>query len=282
MSAAESAGTVADDAPTEAPAEGWARRFGWAAIAVGVLVAYSNSFQTPFVFDGSNYLLVDGGETPIRDISGPAAILKLLDHGQTRALAYLTFGIDYRLWGYDVRGWHATSTLVQILAALALYGIARHGFASPRAAPYFRGVGERMALIMALLFAVHPLNTQSVTYLYQRQESMMGMFYFLTIYTMTRLATTGRIHWGVASVLACTAGMASKEVMITAPLVVLWYDRVFCAASWAELMRRRGLYYVGIAGTWGMLYWLMSRTWNVYASAGILDHTRITPMEYAA
>lgn len=265
----------------EAPAERWCRRFGGIAIAICVLIAYANSFQSPFVFDGANYLLVDGGETPIRDISTPAAILKLLDHGQTRALVYLTFGIDYRLFGYDVRGWHATSTLIHICAALALYGIARHGFSSARARPYFDGGAERMALAVALLWAVHPLNTQSVTYLYQRLESLMGMFYFLTIYLMTRYATTGRLRWGAASVLACTAGMASKEVMVTAPLVVLWYDRVFCCPSWDELTRRRGAFYVALAGTWGMLYWLMSRTWGVYADAGILDESRITPMEYA-
>lgn len=268
----------------ESPAERRARRFGWIAIAVAVLVAYANSFQTPFVFDGANYLYEPD---TVRDISSFDKILKLLDKGQTRALAYLTFGVDYRIYEYDERGWHATNTAIHIFAALALYGIARHAFRSWRAQPWFQGVEERLALVVALVWGVHPLNTQSVTYLYQRQESLMGMFYLLTLYSLTRLVdaqSTGRrggFLWGMISVAACVCGMASKEVMITAPLVVCWYDRVFCARSWGELVRRRGLYYLALSATWGMLYWLMSRTWGVYASAGILDAGRVTPMEYA-
>ena len=267
----------------ESISESRARSFGWIAIIVGVLIAYANSFQAPFVFDGANYLYEPD---TVRDISSFDKILKLLDKGQTRALAYLTFGIDYRIYKYDERGWHTTNTAIHICAALALYGIARHAFRSWRARPYFEGVEERAALIVALVWAVHPLNTQSVTYLYQRQESLMGMFYLLTLYSLTKVAdaqSAGRFgfYWAALSVLACTAGMASKEVMITAPLVVLWYDRVFCARSWGELVRRRGFYYLALSATWGMLYWLMSRTWGDYASAGILDSGRVTPMEYA-
>ncbi len=268
----------------DSPSERRTRCFGWPAIVIAVLVAYANSFQTPFVFDGANYLYEP--ET-VRDISSFDKILKLLDKGQTRALVYLTFGIDYRIYKYDERGWHATNTAIHIFAALALYGIARHAFRSWRAQPYFHGVEERAALVVALIWAVHPLNTQSVTYLYQRQESLMGMFYLLTLFSLTKLADAqsagrrGGLLWSAISVAACAAGMASKEVMITAPLVVLWYDRVFCARSWGDLLRRRGLYYLALSATWGMLYWLMSRTWGVYASAGILDSGRVTPMEYA-
>ena len=274
---------AADGLALESVSESRARSFGWLAIIVGVLIAYANSFQVPFVFDGANYLYEPD---TVRDISSFDKIVKLLDKGQTRALAYLTFGIDYRVYKYDERGWHATNTAIHVFAALSLYGIARHAFRSWRARPYFQGVEERAALVVALVWAVHPLNTQSVTYLYQRQESLMGMFYLLTLYSLTKCAdaqSAGRFgfSWAAISVLACTAGMASKEVMITAPLVVLWYDRVFCARSWGELVRCRGFYYLGLSATWGMLYWLMSRTWGDYASAGILDSGRVTPLEYA-
>ena len=284
MSDGALAATDLGNASFESTAERRARLYGWLAIVIAVLIAYANSFQTPFVFDGANYLYEP--ET-VRDISSIDKILQLLDKGQTRALAYLTFGIDYRIYKYDERGWHATNTAIHIFAALALYGIARHAFRSWRARQYFGGVEERAALVIALVWAVHPLNTQSVTYLYQRQESLMGMFYLITLFSLTKLTDSQSVGgcrsflWAAISVAACTAGMASKEVMITAPLVVCWYDRVFCARSWGELIRRRGLYYLALSATWGMLYWLMSRTWGVYASAGILDSGRVTPMEYA-
>ena len=99
------AASAAHDAFLDSPAERRVRCYGWLAIVIAVLIAYANSFQTPFVFDGANYLYEP--ET-VRDISSVDKILQLLEKGQTRALAYLTFGIDYRIYKYDERGWHAT------------------------------------------------------------------------------------------------------------------------------------------------------------------------------
>lgn len=258
--------------------ERFARRYGGLLITASILVAYANSFNVPFVFDGLGYIQA---VEEVRHIWPPDRLLQLLTKGQTRALAYLTFGIDYQLYGFEVRGWHVTSTLIHLAAALTLYGIARHGFRSWRAEPYFGRVTERLSFVVALVWGVHPLQTQSVTYLYQRQESLMGLCYLLTLFALTRYATTERIRWAFLSLAACAAGMTAKEVMVTAPLVVLWYDRVFCVRAWGEIARRRGAYYGALAATWGVLVWLMTRTWGAYDSAGILRVDEITPLEYA-
>ena len=68
-----------------------------------------------------------------------------------------------------------------------------------------------------------------------------------------------RAGWSAAAVLSCALGMASKEVMVTAPVVVLLYDRVFLAGSWKEVARRRRGLYAGLAGTWLILAVLMAR-----------------------
>lgn len=266
--------------------EARARRFGWIAIVVCVGLAYANSFQSPFIFDGANYL--KDGETvrTLRPLSQFVANVEALK-AMSRIVTYFTFACDYALGellfddGYEVRLWHTTSTLIHLAGALALYGVARHGFTSFRARDWFGGVAERAALVTALLWGVHPLNTQSVTYLYQRQESLMGMFYLLTLYLFTRFASTGRIRWAAASLAACALGMGAKEVMVTAPLVVLWYDLVFCSGSWSEFFRRRGLYYVLLFATIGVAVGLMLWIGEAYRDAGILDTRRITPMEYA-
>jgi len=310
--------------------EDLARRFGWIVMVLAPLVAYSNAFKVPFVFDGFNYIVE---KEWIGDIwSGDEAKVKtFFAEAQTRPLVYLSFACDYQNskflttefpklaetpTGHYLPVWHVTSLAIHITAGLALYGAARRGFRSSKLGGRFASSAERIALTVALLWVVHPLDTQSVTYLYQRHESLMGMFYFLTLFLFTRFAEGGPFRWGWAalSVLACLGGMASKEVMITAPFVVLWYDLVFVAkperrwtamflrwmpiqrtsplrgrfrrfaavaSAWMELVSRRGVYHLAIFATLGMLAYLLSFTYKDYAKAGILDTSRITPQEYA-
>ncbi len=93
----------------------------------------------------------------------------------------------------------------------------------------------------------------------QRAESLVGLFYFRTLYCFIRGATSrrGRLWYAVA-VLACLLGMGSKEVMVSAPLMVLLYDRAFLSGSFAAAWRRRCGVYLALAGTWLLLAGLMA------------------------
>ena len=111
-----------------------------------------------------------------------------------------------------------------------------------------------IACCTAVLWAVHPLTTAAVTYVVQRAESLMGLCFLLTLYCSIR-AWTGSRTWLVGSVVVCALGMASKESMVVAPLVVVMWDAVFseCRASWPSLLRRRWGFYIALAATWGVL-----------------------------
>ena len=118
-----------------------------------------------------------------------------------------------------------------------------------------------VALTVALLWAVHPLQTESVTYIAQRAESLMGLFFLLTLYCFIRGAQSGKAtSWHAASVLACLLGMATKEVVLSAPLLVLLYDRAFLAGSFREAWLRRRGYYLALAATWLVLAGLVANT----------------------
>ena len=83
-------------------------------------------------------------------------------------------------------------------------------------------------MVIALIWVVHPLQTQSITYLIQRAESLMGLFYLLTLYCVIRGAGSPRGGWWYAAAIISSAlGMGSKAVMVTAPVAVLLYDRAF-------------------------------------------------------
>ena len=112
---------------------------------------------------------------------------------------------------------------------------------------------EPAAWTMALLWLVHPLQTETVICVIQRTEIMGGLFYLLALYAFIRATeTTGRL-WLLLAVTACVLGVASKEIIATLPLLALLYDRTFASgtfrAAWAQ---RRGLY-LALASTWLLL-----------------------------
>ena len=169
-----------------------------------------------------------------------------------------SLAVNYALGGYDVWGYHALNLAIHILAGLTLYGIVRRTLLSPLLRERFGASAVRLALAVAVLWTVHPLQTEAVTYISERCESLMGLFYLLTLYCFIRGTDAPRSSWWfVLSVAACLLGMASKEVMVTAPVMVLLYDRTFVSGSFREAWTRHRWLYLGLAGTWVLLGWLM-------------------------
>src|ERR1022692_1539631 len=199
-------------------------------VAAGLL-AYHNSFTGPFIFD--DFYSIEDNPTihhlwPIWQTLSPPRIGAPTVEG--RPLVNLSLAINYALGGYRLWGYHALNLTIHILAALTLFGIVRRTLLQPRLQERFGAAADGLALAVAVLWMVHPLQTESVTYIIQRAESLMGLFYLLTLYCFLRAAGAGgpgRFWWLAASVFACLLGMATKEVMVSAPLVVLLYDRTF-------------------------------------------------------
>ena len=102
-----------------------------------------------------------------------------------------------------------------------------------------RAASTALAFSIALLWAVHPLNTQAVTYVVQRVESMMSLFLLLTLYFAIRGDQA-------LAVICCALGMATKQTMVGAPVIVLLWDYVFAA-------RLRWKFYLALAATWSIL-----------------------------
>jgi protein O-mannosyl-transferase len=130
----------------------------------------------------------------------------------------------------------------------------------------------RVAAIVALLWIVHPLQTESVTCVVQRTESLLGLFFLLTLYAFVRAAEVesraAAARWQVACVVSCLAGMATKEVMAAAPLLVFLYDRTFLAGTWREAWRRRWPLHALLTGTWLLLAWLVAGAGQRGGAAG--------------
>ena len=149
-----------------------------------------------------------------------------------RPVVMLTLSANYSLGGLNTWGYHAFNLGVHLLAALTLFGIVRRTLQSPRLRERFGQAATPLALGVALIWLVHPLQTQAVTYIIQRCESLMGLFFLLTLYCVIRGFQAARpAWWHAAAALCCFLGMGCKQVMAGAPLLVLLYDVVFLSGT---------------------------------------------------
>lgn len=228
------------------------------ALIVGAgLAAYANSFSTPFIFDDKT-TIVDN--PTIQHLWPPWTALSPPGDGSSvtsRPVLNYSFAINHAISGNEAGSYHALNLLIHVLAGLALFGIVRRTLLGAALRERYGAEALMLALAVALLWTVHPLLTESVIVAAQRSESLMGLFYLLTLYAFIRGVDSPRPwRWHGWAIAACLLGMGTKEVMVTAPLIVLLYDRTFVAGSFREAWRRRERLYAGLAATWLLLFWL--------------------------
>ena len=226
-----------------------------ASLVLAALAAYHNSFAGPFIWD--DWFSITGNPT-IRHWS--RALFPPSDVGVGgRPVSNLTLALNYALGGTDARGYHALNLLIHTLAGLTLLGLVRRTLQRPVLNERFGASALPLALAVAVLWTVHPLQTESVTYITQRYESLMGLFYLLTLYGFVRSVESATpARWQVLSIGAGLLGVLSKEMIVTAPVMVLLYDRTFVAGSFLEAWRRRWRYYLGLASLWVLLVPLLA------------------------
>jgi tetratricopeptide (TPR) repeat protein len=238
-------------------------------ILVAALLAYANSFSGPFIFDDFTWIELNPHIRhlwPLWDQFGAT--------GTGRPIVCLTLALNYAVSGLDPWSYHVANLAIHASAALVLFGIVRRTLQGPRLRDRLGTHANGLAAAVAVCWAVHPLQTESVTYVIQRAESLMGLFLLLTLYCVIRGDHSLRgSRWYATAIICCAMGMGSKEGMVIAPFIVLLYDRIFLADSWADLSQKRSRLYIGLAATWLILISLvivnMARGGGLMASAGV-------------
>ena len=152
-----------------------------ALIAVAIMAAYCGILRAPFIFDDRGSIL----ENPsIRHLA--SAFEPPFSEGQTvggRPVVNLSLAVNYALSGYGVLSYHLFNLGVHFAAALVLFGLVRRTLVRLR---WSAADSLWTGFAAALIWAVHPLQTEAVTYVVQRAESLMGLFYLLTLYCFVR------------------------------------------------------------------------------------------------
>lgn len=223
---------------------------------------YWNSLNAGFVFDDFPAIVENPHVHSVlplsRSLTSPPEVPTA-----GRPVASLSFAVNYAQGGGDPWWFHATNLAIHVAAVLVLFGVVRRTLETPRLAPGFGRASASLAFSIALLWAVHPLNTQAVTYVVQRVESLMSLFLLLTLYFAIRGDK-------VLAVACCALGMATKQTMVGAPLVVLLWDYVFAS-------RMRWKFYAALGATWAVLAILLVASTRPH-SVGAIEGW--TPMSY--
>lgn len=240
----------------------WPALAGGAVLAAAAAAAYGRTLSVPFLFDDETSV---AGNPTLRHLG--SALWPPVDATVGgRPVLNLSLALNYSISGASAWSYHAANLAIHVLASLALFGIVRRTLALRRP-----NGAAAVGFCAALLWSLHPLLTESVTYVIQRAESLMGLFYLLTLYCFIRGAGSGprgRRGWYALCVCACALGMGTKEVMVSAPLVVLLYDRTFLCGGLREAWGRRRWLHSSLGATWLVLACLVLSTQGRAATVG--------------
>ncbi len=215
--------------------------------------SYSNTFHSPFQWDEEKYII----ENPVikdRSYFADTSKAKGLEYYgalKSRYVGYLTFALNYRINGPDVTGYHIVNLFIHITNALLVYFFVALTFKTPPLInSRLRRHSQNIAFFTSLLFVAHPLQTEAVTYIFQRLASLVTLFYLSSIvtYLVFRLKSEDKFNvrnysatvYYILSIFFAILAMKTKENAFTLPIVIVLYEFFFFKGA----VKKRLLYLI--------------------------------------
>lgn len=199
------------------------------------VAAYGNTFHVPFQFDDEFHI---AGNPLVREpyklllpskAKEEAVTLDMRAQMRTRILAYLSFALNYDINGASTSGYHMVNLLIHLSNALLLYLLVLWLIAATN--DQERAVAHWIAIASATLFALHPIQTQAVTYISQRFASMSTMLYICSVALYVRHRASGALWWLPVSMALALGAMHTKEVTFTLPFALVLVEITFPVGS---------------------------------------------------
>jgi Tfp pilus assembly protein PilF len=227
------------------------------ALTIIIGFVYSNSLVAGWQLDDvTNIVNNDGLHLNALSVEGIKRAL-FSDPGRRgglyRPVACLTFALNYYLGGLDVLGYHLTNMTIHIIASIFLYLLIYHTLCLPSLSEKYGLQAYSIALLSTLLWAIHPLQVEAVTYIVQRMTSLAGMFYLMSMYFYVKYRTAqrglGKALFICLCSLAFLMSFGSKENALLLPLSVFLYEILLVQKSSVSFVRKNALkmVLVGIA-----------------------------------
>ena len=222
------------------------------------ILSYSDSFNTPFVFDDRNNIL-ENPHIRITTLTPEKVSGVFKSRSAWRPLANLSFAANFFFNGYDVFGYHAVNLFIHVFMGLLVWMIARYTL-------FLCGFKYRsISLAAAVLWLVNPVHTQSITYIVQRMNAMAAALFLLALicYVAARKERIGgrtafryRLFFALCLITG-VLGLATKQIVATLPAVLFVYEWYFFQGVSGQWLKKN-LLLAGLAilviGVLGFLY----------------------------
>jgi tetratricopeptide (TPR) repeat protein len=198
-------------------------------VAVTTFLVFSPALQNGFVNWDDPITLLENKN--YRGLTGSHLrwMFTTFHTGHYQPLSWLTFGLDYMLWGMDPFGYHLTNILFHSANAVVFYFITLRLLAFATSRDYSELVLRLASGFSALFFAIHPLRVESVAWATERRDVLSGFFLLLTVLSYLK-AVSSEVNnsrwrrWIAASVILYALSLLSKASGMTLPVVLLLLD----------------------------------------------------------
>lgn len=191
-----------------------------ALVALAALAVYAGSLSGPFLWD--DHYLVTGN----RYISSWSSLPKIFSgdvgqgagqrYGFYRPLQTVTYLFDHSIWGMNVFGYHLTSVMLHILVCFALFWLGSIIFKD-----------ELSSFFAAILYAVHPIHTEAVSYISGRNDPLAALFIILSIIFFCRSVDRGGVKYLILMALSYGLALLSRETSFMLPILAALYCVAF-------------------------------------------------------
>lgn len=204
-------------------------------IAILIGVIYANTLNTSWHLDDEPNIL-NNNRAHLTQISYRGIIDSMHAHPRDtgklyRPVAMLTFALNWRFCKNSVVGYHVVNIVIHLTCCILLFLTITRLFECPNIVGYDRRDCHFIAMLAAVLWAVHPIQTQAVTYIVQRMASLSTLFFLLALYLYlgARINTTIKNTWWKygCSLICFLLAFGSKENALLFPLSLVLVEAVF-------------------------------------------------------
>jgi protein O-mannosyl-transferase len=212
-------------------------------LAVLSFGVYANSLDNEFVFDDESVIV---GYTPLQELSSiPKFFTAEEGFHQVigryyRPVVSTTYAVDFAIWGLKPSGFHLTNILIHTVTTLLLLSILLKLFGEYE-------YGQISSFIGALIFAVHPIHTEAVSWVSGRTDSLVTLFLFLSLLFYIKYRESENNKYLFVSLSAYALALLSKEMAVTFPVIIFLFDFIYRKKD-IEWIKKNILSYVYFAG----------------------------------
>jgi protein O-mannosyl-transferase len=204
--------------------------FIFISLLITLIAVYSNGFQGEWHFDDF-YNIVQNPNIQMKSLSVDNikhSIYGMSLERTSRPLSYFSFALNYYFGGLNVFGYHIVNFFIHYLAAVFLFLFIYNTLKLPLIKERYTNIAYPVALLATFLWALHPIQVTSVTYIVQRMASMTALFYIMSMYLYLKGRTAEKLSLSIIFFIFCfLAGLASvlsKENAVMLPVSILLFD----------------------------------------------------------